>query len=61
MPPFMQWCQGNSISLSSEQGARLRKERKAEIEGGLGWDEEILGKMKQMRAEGSSRRKIGEA
>jgi len=61
MPPFMQWCQGNSISLSSEKGARLRKERKAEIEGGLGWDEEMLGKMKQMRAEGLSRRKIGEA
>lgn len=61
MPPFMQWCQGNSISLNSERGARLRRERKAEIAGGLGWDEEMLGKMKELRAQGLSRRKIGEA
>jgi hypothetical protein len=61
MPPFLQWVQGNSISLTGEEGARLRRERKAEIEGGLGWDEEMLEKMRKMRAEGLSRRKIGEA
>jgi hypothetical protein len=61
MPPFLQWCHGNSISLTGEQGARLRRERKAEIEGGLGWDEEMLEKMRTMRAEGLSRRKIGES
>jgi hypothetical protein len=61
MPPFLQWCKGNSISLTGEEGARLRRERKAEIEGGLGWDEDMRSKMRQMRAEGMSRRKIGEA
>lgn len=61
MPPFLQWCKGNSIALTGEEGARLRKERKAEIEGGLGWNEEMLEKMKGMRAEGLSRRQIGEA
>jgi hypothetical protein len=61
MPPFLQWCKGNSIALTGEEGARLRKERKAEIEGGLGWDEAMLEKMRGMRAEGLSRRQIGEA
>ena len=61
MPPFLQCVQGNSISLTGEEGARLRRERKAEIEGGLGWGEEMLEKMRRMRAEGLSRRKIGEA
>jgi hypothetical protein len=61
MPPFMQWCKGNSISLTGEEQARLRRERKAEIEGGLGWDEAMLEKMRQLRTEGKSRREIGEA
>jgi hypothetical protein len=57
----MQWCKGNSISLTGEEQARLRRERKAEIEGGLGWDEAMLEKMRQLRTEGKSRREIGEA
>jgi hypothetical protein len=47
--------------LTGEEGARLRRERKAEIEGGLGWGEEMLEKMRKMRAEGLSRRMIGES
>lgn len=61
MPPFLQWCKGNSISLTGEEQARKRRERKAEIEGGLGWDAAMLDKMRQLRTEGKSRREIGEA
>lgn len=61
MPPFLQWCKGNSISLTGEEQARLRRERKAEIEGGLGWDQAMLERMRQLRTEGKSRREIGEA
>lgn len=61
LPPFLQWCQGNTVSLTGEEQARLRKERRKEIEGGLGWDEEMLAKMRQMRADGMTRRQVGEA
>lgn len=61
LPPFLQWCQGRSVNLTGEEKAPKRKERKREIEGGLGWDEGILAKMRQMRTDGMTRRQVGEA
>lgn len=61
MPPFLQWCKGNTVALNGEEQARARKARRQEIQGGLGWNEEMLAKMRQMRTDGMSRRAVGEA
>lgn len=61
MPPFLQWVRGTEVSLTGEQRAPLRKQRKREIEGGLGWDEGMLNKMREMRADGKSRSQVGDA
>lgn len=61
MPPFLQWVRGTEVSLTGEEQARLRKGRKREVEGGLGWDEGVLSKMREMRADGKTRSQIGDA
>ena len=61
MPPFLQWVRGTEVSLTGEEQAPLRKARKREIEGGLGWDEEMLNKMREMRANGKTRSQVGDA
>ena len=61
MPPFLQWVSGTEVSLTGEEQARVRKGRKREVEGGLGWGEEMLSDMREMRAEGKTRSQVGDA
>lgn len=60
-PAFLQWVQGKEVALTGEERSAKRRERKTEIEGGLGWDEQMLAKMRQMRTDGMTRRQVGEA
>lgn len=57
----MQWVRGNEVALTGGEQARLRRVRKTEIEGGLGWDEGMLSKMREMRADGKTRSQVGDA
>ncbi|WWC71892.1 mitochondrial 54S ribosomal protein mL58 [Kwoniella pini CBS 10737] len=60
MPPLLQWLNGKSINLSGEEKAPKIEERRT-YEGELIWSEEVVGRMQELRAQGKSRKEIGDA
>lgn len=60
VPPFLQWLGGESVHLTGEEVAPRRKERKPEMEGGLGWTDGMIEQMREMRKKGLSRKAIAE-
>ncbi|WVW86049.1 hypothetical protein I302_108087 [Kwoniella bestiolae CBS 10118] len=60
LPPLLQWVKGKSISLSGEEQAKKMVERR-KYEGELEWSQELVDRMVQLRAEGKSRKEVGDA
>ncbi|WWC64458.1 mitochondrial 54S ribosomal protein mL58 [Kwoniella dejecticola CBS 10117] len=60
IPPLLQWLNGKSISLSGEEKAPKLEGRRT-YEGELTWTEEVVERMQALRAEGKSRKQIGDA
>ncbi|WWD19534.1 hypothetical protein CI109_103995 [Kwoniella shandongensis] len=59
VPSLLKWLGGESVRLTGEEGAPVIKERKV-FGGRAEWSEEVVSRIKELRAQGLSRKAIGE-
>ncbi|KAL7418336.1 hypothetical protein Q5752_006794 [Cryptotrichosporon argae] len=58
-PDFLRWVEGGQVRLTGQEAAPVKRGRRAEGEG-LEWSDEVVGRMREMRAQGMSRKRIAE-